>query len=264
MSAPAASAASEPSRVDGVPVLIRLPSGGAEGARVAVWLPYLGGTKETLLPVLERFADAGFIAVGVDPRGHGDRAEMPRDRLMASVISEFRRVMWPILGGTVLDVAQVIDWVVHDYGARPESVVVGGISMGGDNAVAVAGIDPRVGTVAAIASTPDWTRPGMTRVGEPDAPIVQGEPDAAGRWFYEQLNPLTHLDHYQRPIRIRFDVGGVDTHVPRDGATRFHASLADASVSPAVHVVIHDGLDHLDVATSQEVLDHAVAWLIKA
>ena len=84
-----------------------------------------------------------------------------------------------------------------------------------------------------------------------------------GRWYYEQLDPLTHLDHYRRPVRIWFDVGGADTHVPRDGAVRFHAALADTTASAAVHVVIHDGLDHLDVATSQEILDHAVARLIE-
>lgn len=248
--------------MDGIPVLAHAPARG--NGRLVVWVPYLGGTKETFAPLLARFAVAGFVAVGVDPRQHGARATSSPQTLLEVVMGRFRETMWLILGGTVLDTLEVIDWALHHYQLNPEGVVVGGVSMGGDVAVAAAGADLRIGRVAAIAATPDWTRPGMTRMGEPGTRINQGTPGGYGRWLYERLDPLTHLDAYRHVPAIRFDVGGVDTHVPPDGVRRFQALLAGRHPAAGARVTIveHAGCDHLDVATDPAVLAAAAAWLI--
>jgi hypothetical protein len=49
--------------------------------------------------------------------------------------------------------------------------VAGGVSTGGDVAVALAGVDPRIDRVAALVATPDWARPGMQTLGEDLAPV---------------------------------------------------------------------------------------------
>jgi cephalosporin-C deacetylase-like acetyl esterase len=65
-----------------------------------------------------------------------------------------------LAGRTVLESLRVLDWVDEHFGvAGPR--VAGGVSMGGDVAVALAGVDPRIDRVAALVATPDSARPGM-------------------------------------------------------------------------------------------------------
>jgi len=65
-----------------------------------------------------------------------------------------------------------------------------GVSAGGDMAVAAAGLDRRIGCVAAIVATPDGQRPG-TRVD--GALAVAGEHAAYARFLYLRIDPLTNL-----------------------------------------------------------------------
>ncbi len=245
--------------VDGAPVLVALPDEGERSGRLALWLPFLGGAKESYTPVLDRLADAGFVAVGIDPRRHGERADLPADALFPLVMGSFRQTMWPILGGTVLDALAVTDWAIDRYGLDGR-VVAGGVSMGGDIAVALAGIDARVERVVGIAATPDWTRPGMTVVDDPASVIDQGEPGRLGDWFYERLDPITHLHSYRRDVEIRFAIGAADTHVPGEAARRFADLLADMP-SARIELVEHAGLDHLGVATDERITADAVTWI---
>ncbi|KGJ72954.1 hypothetical protein GY21_12085 [Cryobacterium roopkundense] len=90
--------------------------------------------------------------------------------------------MWPILGQTTLDALRIVDWAIETHDLSSD-VVAGGVSMGGDISVALAGVDPRVKRVAALVATPDWTRPGMTQVGRPEELIDQGSPSPHGEWL---------------------------------------------------------------------------------
>jgi pimeloyl-ACP methyl ester carboxylesterase len=99
-------------------------------------------------------------AVSFDAWQYGERTEEPSDQLMTRAFSQFRRTVWPILGHTTLDAVRVLDWAIERF--SPERVIAGGVSMGGEIAVALAGIDDRVGRVAAMIATPDWTPPGMS------------------------------------------------------------------------------------------------------
>ncbi len=173
-----------------IPVLVVSPRPRSPRG-LAIWLPPLGGTKEQSEPALRRLAGAGLVAVSIDPRRHGERADRPVDALFGEAMAHFRAVMWPILGGTALDAMAVLDWAVEHY-RTPGPVLVGGVSMGGDAALALAGIDHRVERVAAIAATPDWTRPGMTLIGRPDRLIDQGEPTGEGRRLRDRLEPAFH------------------------------------------------------------------------
>lgn len=177
-------------RVGEVPVLAHVPDTGVQMRGLVVWLPFLGGAKEMFEPVLERAAARGFVGIGIDPRRHGERADPPEGGLREEAMADFRAVMWPILGGTTRDAVRVLDWAQDRYG-RAGPVLAGGVSMGGDIAVALAGVDSRVRRVAAIAATPDWTRPGMTLPGRPETVIDQGEPSQTGQQWYDQLDPIT-------------------------------------------------------------------------
>lgn len=147
--------------VDDIPVAFCRPDERVANGSLAVWLPYLGGNKETGIRELQQLAAAGFFALSLDPWQHGDRKGSKTSSLRTRVFKEFRVIMWPILGITTLDTYRVIDWAIATYDLRG-NIVAGGVSIGGDIAIALAGIDKRICRVAAIASTPEWTHPGMT------------------------------------------------------------------------------------------------------
>ncbi len=210
--------------VEGIPVRWVAPDA-PQG--VALWLTHLGGSTEQTAPMLTRLAERGMLAVSFDPPGHGHRSAGGEPwELAREVLEAFRRRMWPLAGRTVLESLRVLDWVDEQLGvAGPR--VAGGVSMGGDVAVALAGIDARIDRVAALAATPDWTRPGMQTLGEDPVLLEQGEPDRYAQWFFDALNPIAHLDAYEREVAIAFLCGAADLHVPAEAATRFRTALCD-------------------------------------
>ena len=232
--------------VDHIPVV----SVGREGAPLALWVPPLGMTKDDMRPVLESLAGAGFRALSLDPWQHGERGSESADEIRARMSTGFRRHMWPIIGQTTLDCLRVVD----HFGGGP--VVASGTSRGGDVAVALARIDRRVIRVAAIVATPDWTRPGMRDISDPSRVLRQGDADAYAQWFFDRLDPLTHVDNYAHGPAILFECGAADVHVPPDGAQRFAAAFGDD-----VRVNVHASLGHIDAASSMELIESCVAWL---
>ena len=136
--------------------------------------------------------------------------------------------------------------------------------MGGDVAVALAGIDKRVARVASIISTADWKRPGMRDLADPSRVLPQGEADAYSRWFYNYLDPITHLNAYSWGPAITFECGADDVHVPADGAQRFRAALDEVCPHAAerVRVRIHPGVGHVDGARNGLLLRSCLDWFL--
>ncbi len=248
--------------VDSIPVLVAVPEPAADRHRLAVWLPYFTGTKEAMAPALGRLAHLGFTALSLDPWQHGERGTETGDELSARVFAGFRRGMWPILGQTTLDAIRVIDWALERFDL-PGDVAAGGISMGGDISVALAGADHRVGRVAAIVATPDWTRPGMASIDDASAVIDQGEPSGYAAWLHAALDPTANLARFVHGPAILFELGAADTHVPPGSALAFVDALRAGAPDAAarVQVVAHEGMGHLDAAQDEAVLSDAIAWL---
>jgi uncharacterized protein len=234
--------------VEHIPVLWVEPASGPQRRQLVIFLPNLCGTKEQVADLLEELAAQGFVALSFDSWQHGERGTESREEMVRRVFGAFRKHMWPILGQTTLDTLRILDWAVATLGVEP-AVRIGGLSMGGDIAVAVAGVDRRVVRVVSVVATPDWLRPGMHAAFKPDTLVDQGTPDAYAQFFYDHLNPLTHLAGYSYSPEITFYCGEKDTHVPADGALRFQAALRQAYPSAAngVSVQLIRGLAHMDV-----------------
>lgn len=62
------------------------------------------------------------------------------------------------------------------------------------------------------------------------------EPDTYAQYFYDHLNPLSHLDAYAHASDINFLRGEQDTHVPPDGAFPFQSSFQEMFPIAADHV----------------------------
>lgn len=249
--------------VDAIPVLHVAPAAESDRHQLALFLPYLGGTKESVAPQLTLLAERGFTAISFDPWRLGERGDGDDRAVMDQVFSHFRRDMWPILGQSTLDAIHVLDWATERFDVHADNIVAGGLSMGGDICVALAGADRRVTRVAAVVATPDWTRPGMTRVGEPDNIMEQGEATSYGTWLYHQLDPLTHPHHYVHGPAIAFELGADDTHVPPASAFAFRDILRTAAPLAAerMRVTKHHGLDHVGAVRDAAVMTAALDWM---
>ena len=93
--------------------------------------------------------------------------------------------------------------------------------------------------------------------------IDQGEADRYAQWFYDLLDPITHLGAYERPVAISFHCGSEDRHVPSDGAQRFRSALVERDPPAAVRVRVttYQELSHLDGARDDRLYADALDWL---
>lgn len=246
--------------IDHIPALYAEPAARRAGVQLVLWLPAMGKTKEDVGSSLQKLADAGFVAVSFDAWQHGERGTETGDDLVKRVFTNFRYHAWPILGHTVQDTLRVIDWAVRTFAVDPR-LYMGGFSMGGDVSVAVAGIDHRVERVASVVGTPDWLRPDMHDVEDQSKKVPPGTPDAYAQYFYDQLNPLTHLQRYAHHPRLLFECGGEDRHIPASDAQRFEAALRSFNPAAAdqVQINIEPGLKHLDF-NAEVFWERSLAW----
>ncbi len=247
--------------VDHIPVVYLMPTESPDpsaGQRVSrkvpvIWLPGFRGSKESVEPQLRALAGAGFIALSFDPWQHGARAVEPAQELRSRVLGNIRRHFWPILAHTAEEVTRVLDFAYHELGARG-SAGIGGTSMGGDIAVAAAGIDQRIAAVAACVATADWLRPGSHE--------IPGAPDKYALRCYSRCNPLTNAANYAHLPAITFQSGALDAQVPPDGGERFVAALGGLfPVSGGrCEVRLHDGVGH---EVTPCMLDEGVQWFTR-
>jgi dienelactone hydrolase len=231
--------------VDHIPVIWVEPENFTGPAHLVIWMDGLTGDKERMRPYLAALAASGFIALSFDAFQHGERAVESAEQLISRIAGNYRRHFWPILGQTILDATRVLDWATASLNVFSDALM-GGISMGGDVAVATAGIDHRIQRVAAMLATPDWLRPGMKDYTNPSVDFDQGEADAYAKFFYDRFNPLTHLESFSHLPGIAFECGAQDTLVPPDGALRFKEVLKSIYGQDAdrLRVNVHENAGH--------------------
>lgn len=223
--------------IDHIPAIWIEPQNATIPRKLAIWLTGFMGNKEAMLPYLADLARQGFVALSYDSWQHGERGEESPEALLQRVFGNFRRYMWPILAHTTEDSLRVVDWALDHLGVEYD-VCMGGISMGGDVAVAAAGIEPRILHVAALNATPDWLRPGMN--------LAPGSADTYAKHLFYRLNPMLHLEAYAHCPAILFECGAQDDHVPPDGALRFQSELQStyAGCPDKIQVHLHEGVGH--------------------
>ena len=206
-----------------IPVLWREPDFHSN-RRLVIWLPGFTGSKEAVANNLDDLAQAGYVALSLDPVDHGPRARNPGPEPLNGAGDEFvayndgrlYRHFWSILAQTIREVSVIIDWAEAELGIAPP-VGLGGISMGGDIALAAAGTDPRISVVAAAIATGDWAKPtSIYKLSAPNEHIQRQ---------FERYNPLVNVERYRHLPAVAIFCGSEDEVVPPEGAVRFVQAL---------------------------------------
>ena len=247
------------SHADHIPLIWITPDKQQPTTRLAIWLPGGMGKKEDTLPYLQQLAAAGFVAISFDPWQHGERGTGESvEQMFARAMGNFPHTVWPILGQSALDTLRVIDWAIAEFASSPPCYM-GGESLGGDIAVAAAGIDSRIGCVSAIIATPDWRRPGMRARGQL---VHSGLAGGYAQFFYDHINPLTNLSGYAHCPAITFECGAEDDHVPPDGALRFQMALQQTyqSQPDRLRVNLHSDVGHQVIPTMWQ---NSLEWFLR-
>lgn len=218
--------------------------------KMVLFLGGLGSTKEALISYLNDIANRGYYAFSFDNYGHGERGNESRNEIFARVFGNMRKHGWKILGYTVDDSIKVIEWVVSNF-HLDEEVYMGGISMGGDIAIATAGVCKKIKRVVGIVCTPDWLRPGMHEVANSNVLMDPGIPDEVSLELYKKYNPITHLDRYIDGPKIKAIIGEQDNHIPPENIERFKRELGKLSNLDAKKIEIEyirgQNSNHIDV-----------------
>jgi uncharacterized protein len=155
-------------RFGDIPALVayrETPEDAAARGTVLVYHP-LGRDKSLHATDLERLAEKGFLAIGVDAIAHGERG-----------IPDAWRRFWTDPLGSLLEVVTLstaelpglIDALEARGWATRGRIGVAGVSLGGFIAYAAALLEGRVGAVAAVNASPRWGEDPRSPDRRPDA-----------------------------------------------------------------------------------------------
>lgn len=248
----------EKSFLDGIPVCFVKPE---KILGIALWIPYLGGTCETCSNDLHAIATHNFLAISLDPWMHGERGRNRKNSIRTEALKHFRTLMWQVLGLTVLDCYKIVDWASGEFGVA-ENIVAGGLSMGGDIAISLAGIDKRIKKVAGVASSPDWYRNGMTDVMDSTKIIDQGDPSDFSQWLCDKLNPMINTENYKHNVTMQLEYGRKDSHIKAKWGFDFKSKIDATEGNQKIMILNSEESTHISLIQKKPVINRAIDFLV--
>lgn len=163
-------------------LIVEPPSGTAPRAAVLLFHGF-GVDKSVHRPELEKIAAAGFLAIGIDAAGHGERRLPDLDARIAAPRAEAKETMLDLANETAAEVPALIDEL-----GMP--VAIAGISMGAFVVYRAVPLDPRIRVAVAILGEPASDDPEPFR-GVALLSITAAEdtnvPPAAARALHQRL-----------------------------------------------------------------------------
>ena len=227
-----------PRTVDGVPLLLAGPEAASTPLPLVLWFHGLGAGKDVHRPELARVAGAGFLAVGVDAVGHGERRRPDLEARSAGSREDALRAVLELASATAGEIPTVVRSLARDGLADARRVAVVGISMGGYLVYRAVQLAPTiVGAAVAILGSPEWPHD--------DSP--HRRPEAFHRTALLSITAER------------------DENVPPDGARRFHHALAAAHPEPHRQRYVElPGAPHLMSADDwSTTMDETMQWLTR-
>jgi dienelactone hydrolase len=223
-------------RFGDVPALLVAPHHRDGPLPVAFWFHGLGADKDVHLPELERLGAEGFLAIGIDAVGHGERRLPDLDERIAGPRDAVLEMMLDQVMTTAGEIHGVITAVVDAGIGDRDRISAVGISMGGYLVYHAIVVEPMIRTVVALLGSPTWP--------------TGDSPDRHPRAF--------------APIALLSITAELDASVPPDAARRFHRSLARTHPDPnRLKYVELAGADHLmDDDSWRSAMAHTTKWLL--
>lgn len=195
-------------RIGPAPALLAWREASGGPLPVVLWFHGFTADKETNRPELDLFARAGFLAVGIDVAGHGERRLGDFDQRLAGSPEQKHRLFLALIAQTIAEVPAIIDALPVIELADPRRIAVCGVSMGGCIVYGAIATERRIRAATALLGSPEWTgREGpYPRAGFPAALLSitaacdDVVPPAAARTLHEELAPYYH----GRPQALRY------------------------------------------------------------
>ncbi|MBV7409078.1 hypothetical protein [Maritimibacter sp. DP1N21-5] len=184
-------------RLDDIPLIWKQPNAetGESPTGITIHIPDFGQRREDTVQLLELIAGTGRVAVSLDLHRHGARRDRDFPELVDAVREDYARVLWTLLGETILDLPTIATWARHRFGHLP--LTIEGLGLGGDIALAAARMISDVDDVTVIGGSASWAAllPGFE--------TLTGRPDTRAQVFRQILEPMAHAGDYAN-MRIHF------------------------------------------------------------
>lgn len=153
------------------------------------------------LKELESLAGQGFLAVGVDNVGHGERRYPDFDRRLSQDNPDYNENFLRAVLETARETPRLLDALLEKGLAREDRIGALGISMGAFIAYTAVTLEPRLRVVVALVGSPEWPL---------DLPA----------------SPHRQLKRFDR-VRLLSQTAGQDAVVPSRYARAFHGRLTE-------------------------------------
>lgn len=195
-----------------------------------------GVAKEVQLKELHSLAEHGFLAVGVDNVGHGERRHVDFEERYSGEHDVWFGKFLDDVRATAAEIPSLCDELLQRDLARPEGLGVAGISMGGYIAYAAKLYEPRLRTITPVLASPRWGK------GDADSPHLHADrffstallvqnagadenvPPRFAREFHQQLS----LYYETAPERLKYvEFPDVGHFMPEPDWDRLWANLID-------------------------------------
>lgn len=211
------------------------PTAAAADRGTVLLLHGQGVHKEVNRPELTRFAEAGFLAIGVDVVAHGERRRPDYEQHFSDPQHKQQRFV-ELISEASRELSRVIGELKDAGLAYDGGVGVFGISMGGFIGY---GAVPsgEVNALVAVIASPVW----MLDVPE---------------------NPARHVDRFF-PAAVLSQVGGKDALIDAGAVKHFHERLASTYLSALERqqfVLYPESAHHMREQDWNEVVTRAVEW----
>jgi dienelactone hydrolase len=256
-----------------------------QGPRPAVIVAHgTGGSKQAVLQLLLELCARGFIAVAIDGRHHGERAERPEAgaaTYLAAIFEKFRGGQgYPFLYDSVWDLMRCVDCLSQRADVDPARIGLLGISKGGMETYLAAAAEPRIAVAVPVLGVHSfgyalehglWPERIATiqaafdaaarhaGVEQPDAAFVRSFYDRVVPGIYSQFDAPAVLP-WIAPRPLLVINGELDARTPglelcREGAV---AAYARAGAGEALQFHVQRGVGHEFAPAATEL---AFSWL---
>jgi uncharacterized protein len=226
----------EKRRIGAAPALIARPSLASLPLPTVLWFHGFTAGKATHRPELTTLAEAGFLAVGIDSAGHGERRLPDFEERFLGTPDEQDREFYSLVAETVAEVPGIVDLLCGEGLADETRLGAAGVSMGGMITYGATATDPRIRAAVALLASPEWPHP---------------------------ASPHLEIDRFF-PTALLSITAGQDETVPPAAARALHAELEERyrqHPERLRYVEIEDSLHMMTPADWAWSLREAAGWL---